>query len=48
MKKEDFKRAIDMAPSIKPNRYTYIHIEENRILAKKIVDEDEILNNVLI
>ena len=48
IKKEDFKRAIDMAPSIKPNRYTYIHVEENRILAKKIIDEDEILNSVLI
>jgi len=48
MKKEDFKKAIDMAPSIKPNRYTYIHVEENRIMAKKIIDEDEILNKVLI
>jgi glycerol-1-phosphate dehydrogenase [NAD(P)+] len=47
LKKEDFKRAIDEAPLIKPNRYTYIHVEENRILAKKIVDEDEILNYVL-
>jgi glycerol-1-phosphate dehydrogenase [NAD(P)+] len=37
-----------MAPSIKPNRYTYIHVEENRIIAKKIIDEDEILNKVLI
>lgn len=48
MQKEDFKKAIDIAPSIKPNRYTYIHIEENRILAKKIIDEDEILNLILI
>ncbi len=47
LKKEDFKRAIDEAPLIKPNRYTYIHVEENRILAKNIVDEDEILNYVL-
>ena len=35
MKKEDFKKAIDMAPSIKPNRYTYIHVKENQELAKK-------------
>jgi len=48
IRKEDFKRAIDLASSIKPNRYTYIHIEENRILAKKIVDTDEILNSVLV
>jgi glycerol-1-phosphate dehydrogenase [NAD(P)+] len=48
MRKKDFKKAIDIAPSIKPNRYTYIHIEENRIAAKKIIDEDKILNSVLV
>lgn len=48
MKKKDYKKAIDIAPSIKPNRYTYIHVDENRILAKKIIDEDEILNYILI
>ncbi|MFW2487314.1 iron-containing alcohol dehydrogenase family protein [Clostridium chromiireducens] len=48
MRKDDFKRAIDIASSMKPNRYTYIHIEENRILAKKIVDTDEILDYVLV
>jgi glycerol-1-phosphate dehydrogenase [NAD(P)+] len=48
MKKEDFKKAIDIAPSIKPNRYTFIHVEENRALAKEIIDKDEILNSVLI
>jgi glycerol-1-phosphate dehydrogenase [NAD(P)+] len=48
MKKEDFKKAIDLAPSIKPSRYTYIHIEENRELAKKLIDEDSILNSILI
>jgi glycerol-1-phosphate dehydrogenase [NAD(P)+] len=48
MKKEDFKRAIDDAPSIKSSRYTYIHVEENRILAKRIVEEDEMLKYVLI
>lgn len=48
MRKEDFKKAIDLAPSIKPNRYTYIHVEENRILAKKIIEEDKILNEILI
>ena len=48
MRKEDFKRAIDMAPSIKPNRYTYVHVEENQTLAKKFIDEDETLNYILI
>jgi glycerol-1-phosphate dehydrogenase [NAD(P)+] len=48
MRKEDFKKAIDISPSIKPNRYTYIHVEENRVFAKKIVDEDEILRYILI
>jgi glycerol-1-phosphate dehydrogenase [NAD(P)+] len=48
MKKADFKKAIDLAPSIKPNRYTYIHVLENRELAKNIIDTDEILNRVLV
>ncbi|PRR83718.1 iron-containing alcohol dehydrogenase family protein [Clostridium vincentii] len=48
MSKEDFKKAIDIAPSIKPNRYTYIHVEENRIIAKRFIDEDETLNSILI
>jgi len=47
MRKEDFKKAIDMAPKIKPSRYTYIHVEENRVLAKRFIDEDEILNSIL-
>lgn len=48
MKKDDFKKAIDLAPSIKPGRYTYIHVKENQLLAKKIIDTDEILNNILV
>ena len=48
MKKEDFKKAIDMAPNIKPSRYTYIHVEENRLVAKRFIDEDEIINSILI
>ena len=47
MKKEDFIKAVDIAPSIKPNRYTYIHVEENRMLAKKFINEDETLNSIL-
>lgn len=48
MKKDDFKKAIDLAPSIKPGRYTYIHVKENQLLAKEIIDIDEILNNILL
>lgn len=48
MKKEDFKRAVAMAREIKPSRYTYIHLDENIEAAKKIIDEDIILNNILI
>ncbi|WP_321993558.1 iron-containing alcohol dehydrogenase family protein [Clostridium butyricum] len=48
MKKDNFKKAIDLAPSIKPGRYTYIHVKENQLLAKKIIDTDEILNNILV
>lgn len=48
MKKEDFKKAVDLAPSIKPGRYTYIHVKENQQLAKEIIDTDEILNDILV
>lgn len=47
MKKADFIKAIDMAPSIKPHRYTYLHEEKYREAAKKLVMEDEILTRVL-
>ena len=47
MKKADFLKAIDMAPTIKPHRHTYLHEEEYRKAAKKLVLEDEVLNRVL-
>lgn len=46
MKREDFERAIDLAPSIKPFRHTYLHEEKYRRLAKKILWEDETLKRV--
>ena len=46
MKREDFIKAIEMAPSIKPF-HTYLHEETYRELAKKIVLEDEVLQKVL-
>ena len=46
--REDFIKAIEMAPSIKPFRHTYLHEESYRELAKKIVLEDEVLQKVLV
>jgi glycerol-1-phosphate dehydrogenase [NAD(P)+] len=48
MKKSDFKKAVDLAKDIKPSRYTYIHVDKNIELAKKIIDEDSILNKILV
>ena len=48
MKRDDFIRAIDMAPSIKPFRHTYLHEESYREAAKKLVREDEVLSRVLV
>lgn len=48
MKKEDFIRAVELAPTMKPNRYTYIHVEENIQLAKRFIDEDSILDRILV
>ncbi|MED9904297.1 MAG: iron-containing alcohol dehydrogenase family protein [Lachnospiraceae bacterium] len=47
MKREDYIKAIDMAPSIKPYRHTYLHEEKYREAAKKLIYEDEILKKVL-
>lgn len=43
---EDFKRAIDLAPSIKPFRHTYLHEEAYREEAKRLLIEDETLRRV--
>lgn len=42
----DYVKAIDMAPAIKPNRMTYIHIQENREKAKKVIYEDRVLADI--
>ena len=47
MKKEDFCRAIDMAPFIKPHRHTYLHEERYREAARRVVAEDPVLAGVL-
>ncbi len=48
MKREDFEKAIDMAPSIKPFRYTYLHEEAYRNKAKEVLRTDEILKDILV
>ncbi len=39
----DYIKAIDLAPSIKPFRHTYLHEEQYRELAKKLLTTDETL-----
>lgn len=43
---EDYEKAIDLAPSIKPYRYTYLHNEKYREQAKKVLREDAKLKKV--
>ncbi len=43
---EDYIQAIDLAPSIKPFRHTFLHEEQYRELAKKLLVEDENLRRV--
>lgn len=43
---EDFKRAIDVAPSIKPFRHTYLHEEQYRTMAKELLVTDERLKEI--
>lgn len=46
LNREDYERAIDMAPSIKPHRHTYLHEEKYREKAKQLLREDEMLKKV--
>lgn len=43
-----WERAIDLAPSIKPNRHTYLHEAKYREAAKKMLYEDECLKKILV
>lgn len=43
---EDYIMAIDMAPSIKPFRHTYLHEEEYRERAKEVLKTDETLRRI--
>ena len=42
----DYLKAIDLAPSIKPFRHTYLHEEEYREKAKEILTTDETLKKI--
>ena len=44
--REDYERAVDMAPSIKPFRHTYLHEEKYRELAKQTLREDTVLQSI--
>lgn len=44
--KDEWKNAIDLAPSIKPTRFTYLHDEQYREQAKQFMDQDPIINEI--
>ena len=46
LKREDYEQAIELAPSIKPSRHTYLHEEKYRQLAREILRGDEMLKKV--
>ena len=46
LSRRDYEEAIDMAPSIKPFRHTYLHEEKYRKLAKQVLWEDGRLKQV--
>ena len=47
LKADDFAKAIDMAPSVKPFRHTYLHEEKYRELAKALLTSDEKMKAIL-
>lgn len=46
LSKDAYRQAIDITPTIKPNRYTYIHDEQYRKRAIELLDEDPILQEI--
>lgn len=46
LNRNDYEKAIDLAPAMKPYRHTYLHEEKYRKLAKEILWEDEVLRKV--
>lgn len=48
MRRVDFEQAIDLAPSIKPFRHTYLHEQEYRDRAREVLATDEKLKEILV
>lgn len=46
LKVEDYSKAIDLAPSMKPFRHTYLHEEKYRTFAKELLTTDEKLKAI--
>ncbi len=46
LKREDFEKAIDLAPTIKPNRHTFIHEKKYRNQAKMLLLNDPIFKQI--
>lgn len=46
LEREEFLQAIDLAPTIKPYRHTYIHEEKYREAAKRVLYENEVFQRV--
>lgn len=47
LRREDFEKAVDLAPSIKPFRYTYLHEQQYRDRAKELLHTDARLQEIL-
>lgn len=47
LRRVDFKEAIELAPSIKPNRHTFIHEAKYRDAAIRLLSEDQRLQQIL-
>lgn len=48
MRRVDFEQAIDLAPSIKPFRHTYLHEQAYRDRAREVLATDEKLKEILV
>lgn len=46
LQKEEYKEAIIVAPTIKPNRYTFIHDKANQQKAVDFLDKDSLLQEI--
>ena len=46
LKAEDYIKAVDLAPSMKPHRHVYLHEEKYRERAKEVILSDSILKDI--